>query len=115
MEIFACRAADSGKNSPMFSHLVVFWTDPANPGAADAMIAGANQHLKNIPGLVHFHIGKMVGSDRPVVVQNYQVALNTVFSSKKAQVDYQQHPQHLKFLAQCVKPLVKKTVVYDFE
>jgi hypothetical protein len=99
----------------MFSHVVIFWTDPDKPEAADAVIAGGNKLLKNIPGLVHFHIGKMVGSPRPVVDQTYQVALNTVFTSKQAQDDYQVHPQHLEFVAQCVKPFVKKVVVYDFE
>ena len=99
----------------MFSHVVIFWADPAKPGAADAVIAGGEKFLKNISGLTHFHIGKMVGSTRPVVDQTYQVALNTVFTSKQAQDDYQAHPQHLEFIAQCVKPFVKKVLVYDFE
>ena len=99
----------------MFSHVVIFWTDPEKPEAADAVIAGGNKFLKSIPGLTHFHIGKMVGSTRPVVDQTYQVALNTIFTSKQAQDDYQVHPQHLEFVAQCVKPFVKKVVVYDFE
>jgi ABC-type glycerol-3-phosphate transport system substrate-binding protein len=98
----------------MFSHVVIFWTDPTKPEAADAVIAGANKFLKTIPGLTQFHIGKMVGSERPVVDQTYQVALNTVFTSKQAQDDYQVHPQHLEFVAQCVKPFVKKVLVYDF-
>ncbi len=98
-----------------FSHIVIFWTDPAKPEAADAVIAGANQFLKSIPGMTHFHVGKMVGSHRPVVDQTYQVALNTVFTSKKAQDDYQVHPQHLEFIEHCVKPFVKKVLVYDFE
>jgi hypothetical protein len=114
-ENFACRAASSRKNSRMFSHVVIFWTDPAKPEAADVVIAGANKFLKPIPGLTHFHIGKMVGSARPVVDQSYQVALNTVFTSKQAQDEYQVHPEHLEFVAQCVKPFVKKVVVYDFE
>lgn len=99
----------------MFSHVVIFWTDPAKPEAADALIAGANKFLKPIPGLNHFHIGKMVGSTRPVVDQTYQVALNTVFDSKQAQDDYQVHPQHLEFVSQFVKPYVKRVLVYDFE
>lgn len=98
-----------------FSHVVIFWTDPAKPEAADAVVAGGNKFLQSIPGLVFFHIGKMVGSTRPVVDQSYQVALNTVFTSKQAQDEYQAHPQHLEFIAQCVKPFVKKVVVYDFE
>jgi hypothetical protein len=99
----------------MFSHVVIFWTDAAKPEAADAVIAGANKLLKNIPGLTQFHIGKMIGSPRPVVDQTYQIALNTVFADKQAQDDYQVHPQHLEFIAQCVKPFVTQVRVYDFE
>lgn len=99
----------------MFSHVVIFWTDPAKPEAVEELIAGAQKYLKPIPGIQHFHIGKMVGSHRPVVDQTYQVALNTVFDSKKAQDDYQVHPLHLDFVEKCVKPFVKKVLVYDFE
>jgi len=99
----------------MFSHVVILWTDPAQPDAAEQVIAGGNKYLKTIPGLTHFHIGKMVGSTRPVVDQTYQVALNTVFVSQQAQDDYQVHPQHLEFIAHCVKPFVKKVTVYDFK
>lgn len=101
--------------APMFSHIVIFWTDPAQADAADQVIAGANKYLKGIPGLTHFHIGKMVGSARPVVDQTYQVALNAVFTSKQAEDAYQIHPEHLKFVAEFVKPYVKKVTVYDFE
>src|SRR6266850_6113152 len=99
----------------MFSHVVIFWTDPVNPKAADELIAGANQYLKPIPGLMHFHVGKMVGSHRPVVDQSYQVALNTVFTSKQAQDGYQVHPQHLEFVEKDFKKVCTKVVIYDFE
>jgi hypothetical protein len=99
----------------MFSHVVVFWTDSAKPNAADEVIAGAKKYLKPIPEVQQFHIGKMAGSHRPVVDQTYQVALNTGFESKAAQDAYQVHPLHLEFVEKCVKPYVKKVVVYDFE
>ena len=99
----------------MFSHVVIFWTNPLKAEAPDAVIAGAHKLLKDIPGLTHFHIGKMAGSARPVVEQTYQVAMTTVFTSKQAQDEYQAHPQHLEFVAQCVKPFVTRVLVYDFE
>ena len=99
----------------MFSHIVVFWTDPVNPNAADELLAGVNQLLKNIPGVLQFHVGKMTPSHRPVVEQSYQVALNLIFQDKKAQDDYQVHPQHVEFVEKYVKRLVKKVVVYDFK
>jgi hypothetical protein len=99
----------------MLSHIVIFWTDPGLPAAADDLIAGANKHLRGIPGATHFHAGKMSPSVRPVVDQSYQVALNIIFPDKKAEQEYQAHPQHLEFIAKYLKPLVKKVVVYDFE
>ena len=99
----------------MFSHIVIFWTDPANPNAADELVAGAEKCLKGIPGLVHFHVGKMVPSHRPVVDRTYQVALNTTFASRQAQYDYQVHPLHAEFLEKFFRPLVKKVAVFDFE
>ena len=99
----------------MFSHVVIFWTNPANPKAADALIAGANQYLKPIPGVLQFHIGKMASSHRSVVDQTYQVALNLVFPSRQAQDDYQVHPLHLEFVEKAFKPNCARVVVYDFE
>jgi hypothetical protein len=99
----------------MFSHVVIFWTDPENSKAADELIEGANKYLKPIPGVLSFHVGKMVGSHRPVVDQTYQVALNIVFPSKKAQDDYQVHPMHVDFIEKVFKRVCKRVVVYDFE
>ena len=84
-------------------------------GAADELIAGAEKYLKTIPGVEHFHVGKMVPSHRPVVDQSYQVALNIVFPNKKTQDDYQEHPQHIEFVETVFKRVCKKVKVYDFE
>ena len=99
----------------MFSHVVIFWTDPEKPKAVDELMAGAERYLKSIPGIIHFHLGRMARSHRPVVDQTYQVALNVVFDSKKAQDDYQVHPSHVEFVDKVFKPNCRKVVVYDFE
>ena len=99
----------------MFSHIVIFWTDSANPSAIDALITGANQYLKPIPLVHSFHVGRMATSHRADVVdQSYQVALNLMFASKADQDAYQVHPLHLDFVEKC-KANWKKVVVYDFE
>lgn len=98
----------------MFSHVVIFWTDPQNPAAADSLIAGIQRCLPGIPGIIHFHVGTMVSSHRPVVDQTYQVGLSIVFQDKKSQDDYQVHPLHQEFVEQFLKRLSKKVVVYDF-
>lgn len=99
----------------MFSHVVIFWTKPGQPEAADALVAGANRYLKEIPGLLHFHVGKMASSPRPVVDQTYQVALNLIFPDKATQDAYQVHPRHLEFVEKVFKPTCDRVLIYDFE
>ena len=98
----------------MFSHVVIFWTDPGKPDATNELIAAAKKYLASMPGIVNFHVGKMVASHRDVVDQTYQVALNIQFKSKQAQDEYQHHPQHLEFVKEC-KPRCAKLIIYDFE
>jgi len=98
----------------MFSHVVIFWTDPANPAAADELIAGMEQYLRPIPGVLQLHCGKMVPSHRDVVDQSYQVAVNLLFSDKDAQDAYQVHPLHVEFLEKVFRRVCVKAVVYDF-
>ena len=99
----------------MFSHIVIFWTDPKQPNAAVELIAGANEYLRPIPGALHFHAGKMAHSPRPVVNQTYQVALNIIFPDKQAQDAYQVHPRHVEFVEKVFKRLCREVVVFDFE
>lgn len=99
----------------MFSHVVIFWADPAKPEAADALVAGARKYLSHAPGILHFHVGKMCPSHRPVVDQSYQVALNIVFDSKAAQDAYQTDPDHLEFVEKVFKPNCRDVKIYDFE
>jgi len=98
----------------MFSHIVIFWTRPELPNAADELIAGANEYLRPIPGGLHFHVGKMVPSHREVVNQTYQVALNIIFPDKQAQDDYQVHPRHVEFVEKVFKRVCERVAVFDF-
>lgn len=98
----------------MFSHVVIFFTDPDQPGAADELVAGCEEYLRDIPGIQQFHVGRMVPSHRPVVDQSYQVALNLVFPDKAAQDAYQDHPRHVEFVEKVFKRVCRKAVIYDF-
>lgn len=80
----------------------------------DALIAGMEKYLRGIPGVLHFHAGRMARSHRPVVDQSYQVGLNLVFPDKATQDAYQEHPQHVEFVEKVFKRYCKKVVVYDF-
>jgi hypothetical protein len=99
----------------MFSHIVIFWTKPGETQAIEKLIAGVDQYLKPIPGIILIHAGRMVPSPRPVVDQSYQMALNVIFANKSAQDGYQAHPLHIEFVEKVLKPNVAKVLVYDFE
>lgn len=99
----------------MFSHVVIMWADPEIPEATEQLILGARRYLEPIPGVLNFHVGRMVPSPRPVVEQSYQVALNLQFADKAAHDTYQSHPGHVEFVEKVFKPVVRKVVAYDFE
>ena len=99
----------------MFSHVVIFWTHPDKPQAAEELLAGIEQYLRPIPGVSGFHAGRMVPSHRDVVDGSYQVALNLQFENKQLQDEYQVHPLHLEFIEKSFKPNCARAVVYDFE
>lgn len=98
----------------MFSHIVTFYTNPALPNAAEILIAGCNEYLKDLPGIQHYHTGKMVPSERPVVSQAYQVGLNLTFDSMASERAYQVHPRHLEFIEKVYKITCLKAEIFDF-
>ena len=99
----------------MFCHVVIFWTKPEVSNAADLLVEGVERYLRPIPGVRVFHVGRMVQSERAVVDQSYQVALNLCFDDKAAQDAYQVHPSHLEFVERVFKPVCARAVIYDFE
>lgn len=99
----------------MFSHVVIFWTNPEKPTAVEELIAGAEKYLREIPGILNFHVGRMSPSPREVVEQSYQVALNLQFASRSAEEAYQVHPMHIEFVEKAFKPNCVKVLIYDFE
>lgn len=98
----------------MLSHVVIFWTKPELPDAAAQLLAGCEEYLKDIPGVVHYHCGTMEPSHRPVVDQSYQVGLNLVFPDKAAEAAYQVHPRHIEFVENVFKKVCERATIYDF-
>jgi len=100
--------------SLMFSHIVIFWTKPEVENSEQRLIDGLNRYLPDIPGVISMHVGKCAPSDRPVVDQSYQIALNITFKNKIVQDEYQVHPQHVEFVEKVFKEVCDKVVIYDF-
>ncbi len=98
----------------MFSHVVIFWTNPDVPNSTEQLLEGAEKYLRPIPGVLSFHVGRMASSPRDVVDQTYQVALNLQFEDRAAEEVYQVHPLHLEFVEKSFKPNCLKAKIYDF-
>lgn len=98
----------------MITHVVVFWTDKPQDTNRDRLIQAANDLLGRIPGAQNFRVGAPVASNRGVVDDSFCFAISMDFPDQAAADTYQQHPEHIRFVNEFVKPLVKRFVVYDY-
>ena len=95
-----------------FHHVYFYPRDPAQPGDADALEAGCRRCLTGIPGLLRIQLARPAGTDRPVVDNEYLLALLTEFADAAAEQSYQVHPDHLRFIEEN-KHLWSRVKVFD--
>ncbi|HEX8911725.1 MAG TPA: Dabb family protein [Humisphaera sp.] len=107
------RGADDAKPAQV-KHLVLVWLKNKGDAAARQAIIDAGAQLRTIPGVVDVSAGTMLPSPRPVVDSTYDVGVVITFASEQAMRDYDQHPTHKKVVAEVLKPVMEKFVVYDF-
>lgn len=95
-----------------FIHHVYFWLkNPDSKEDLQALIAGL-ESLSKVAEIQLFHIGVPAATDREVIDASYAVSWLTVFGTAKDQDVYQEHPLHLKFIADC-SHLWSRVKVYD--
>ncbi len=96
-----------------FLHIVYFWVREGGSEAdADAILAGCHKHLRGIPGVLRLEAGKPAGTPREVVDNSYGVGLLVEFADAAGHDVYQDHPDHLTFIAEC-SPHWSRVQVYD--
>jgi hypothetical protein len=100
-------------SSTVFLHLVYFYPRD-NAGADDAqrLIDGIQKYLPSIPGVLRLQTGTPAGTPRDVVDNSYAVALLVEFADAAGHDVYADHPDHLRFIAEC-SPLWSRVKVYD--
>ncbi|MGE9297215.1 MAG: Dabb family protein [Puniceicoccales bacterium] len=98
----------------MITHVVVFWLDKPYGENREQLLKAAKEMLGGIPGCENFRAGVAVPSARGVVDDSFAVAISMDFADQAAADTYQSHPDHVRFVTEAVKPLVKRFVVYDF-
>jgi hypothetical protein len=100
-------------SSSTFIHVVFFWLkEGASPDDADKIAAGCRSYLSGIPGVLRLAVGKPAGTPRDVVDSSYGLSLLVEFADSAAHDIYQDHPDHLQFIAEC-GPFWSGVQVYD--
>jgi hypothetical protein len=96
-----------------FRHDVYFYpTQTPGPDDAAQLEKLIRQHLTNIPGVLRIAVGRAAGTDRPVVDNDYMLALFLEFADSAAEKAYQVHPSHTAFGTES-RPLWSHVKVYD--
>jgi hypothetical protein len=96
----------------MLAHMVYFTLKDRSPQAVEAQVTACHKYLSGHPGQEHFSVGTHVADLTREVNQDFDVALNVVFASRKAHDDYQSAEKHLQFIAEC-RPGWAQVRVYD--
>ena len=96
-----------------FLHMVYFWGREGGTAADAHLLAqGCRTHLPGIPGVLRLEVGFPSEAGRAVVDNSYAVALLVEFADAAAEEVYQDHPDHLRFIAECSQ-YWSRVQVYD--
>jgi hypothetical protein len=93
--------------------VLVWLKEPGNPQHRSALIETTRQLAKTI-GVEEFRVGGPLASDRATVDDSFDIGLYMIFDSQAALERYLAHPAHREALANVLRPLSERTVVYDF-
>src|SRR4051812_29444339 len=97
----------------MVVHVVVCWLKTPGDEAQRQQLIDVTRTFKAIPGVVGVAAGRTLPSTRPVVDATFDVGIVILFRDRQAMTDYLENPIHKKALADTLKPLVGKQIVYD--
>lgn len=112
----ATSGANTGNaNQGTIAHVVICWLK--NPGnEADRLaLEKRSFELAKIPGVLSVHAGRTLTSERPIVDDSFDVAVVMTFESEEALQNYEKHPEHKRAVAEILKPLTSRVIVYDIK
>ncbi len=86
---------------PQLAHMVYFKLKDHTDANRAKLIAACKFYLSGHEGTVYFGTGWLAGDvKKEFNDRDFDVSLLLVFKSKEAQDKYQEHPRHLKFIAE---------------
>jgi hypothetical protein len=104
----------SAEENKKVTHVVMVWLKDAGNEQQRAEFIKASEELNSLPGIVNRHVGVVMPGDRKIVDDTFDVAVSVTLESKKALEAYLNNPKHKKILHDKIKPLINRTVAYDF-
>lgn len=98
----------------MFVHHVFFWLKPDLSASEIEKFEKGVRSLLSIEHVNRGDVGKPSTTNRPVIERSYSYSLLLIFKDKAGHDQYQPHPVHEKFVADCA-PLWDRVLIYDAE
>lgn len=100
--VAAAGAQDTpAKKGPLIGHMVYFKLKDGSAAARQKMVDACDKYLSKHDGVVFYSAGPIAADfKRDVNVTDWDVALHLVFADKAAHDRYQDHPDHVKFIAE---------------
>lgn len=99
--VAGAQAQPEKKAGPAIGHMVYFKLKDGSPAARQKLVAACDKYLAAHDGVVFYSAGPIAADfKRDVNVTDWDVALHLVFADKAAHDRYQDHPDHLKFIAE---------------
>ncbi|MCW5910088.1 MAG: Dabb family protein [Cyclobacteriaceae bacterium] len=109
----ALNALPMEQENNVLVHHVFFWLKNPNSKEDLARLIAGVKSLSKIETIQYIHVGVPASTEKRDVVDNsYAVSELMFFKDLAGQKTYQDHPIHLKFIADCAH-LWEKVVVYD--
>lgn len=111
-------AAPAGASPPIdtgIHHVVLCWlNDPGNTAHRNQVIE-TSRELRAIPGIQDLAVGRPLASERPIVVDSFDVGVVMKFADRNALQAYLDHPEHVSRVRRILQPLCGRILVYDIE
>jgi hypothetical protein len=102
--VVACAGAQdqpAKAKGPLIGHMVYFKLKDGSAAGRQKMVDACDKYLSKHDGVVFYSAGPIAADfKRDVNVTDWDVALHLVFADKAAHDRYQDHPDHVKFIAE---------------
>lgn len=110
----SCPMGHKTTSKGKVEHVVLIWLKkPGNVADRAAVVTTAKKFQAEIPQIQHLSVGQPLASERPVVDDSFDVGLVIRFANQADLSAYEKHPVHTQAVADTLKPLAKKLLVYD--